>query len=134
MLDEEKYLLLLLALCCCKTLILSSFPTKQKRKRRIWVKEWLKKRETLGAYNTIIAELQLQDRYSYIRYLRMNCETFGVSSYLITEINKTVTLKKHIFPEYLIKCLLRNEKILLNMLSETSYSFFNLEKKIILNI
>ena len=35
-------------------------------------------REMLRKYNTKVLELQLQDRYSYRRYPRLNCKTFEV--------------------------------------------------------
>ena len=75
---DEDYLLLILAVCICQTTLLCQLPFKKRKKCTVWVKEWLRRRNTRGAYNTIVSELQLQDRYSYRRYLRMNCETFGV--------------------------------------------------------
>ena len=78
--EKELYLLLLLATSCCQLLLLEEFSKKRKR-RKIWVKELLRKRSTLGTYNSIISEFQLQDCYSYRKYqeyLRMNCETFKV--------------------------------------------------------
>ena len=47
---NEDTLLLLLAVCICQTIVLCQLPFK---KRKIWVKEWLRPRETLQAYNTI---------------------------------------------------------------------------------
>ena len=80
---DEDTLLLLLAVCICQTVTLCQFPFKKRKKRKIWVKEWLRRQETLGAYNNIASELQLQDCYSYRRYLRMNCETFEVKKTII---------------------------------------------------
>ena len=75
---HEDALLLLLAACICQTIFLYQLPFKKRQRRKTWVKEWLHRQETLGAYNTIVSEFQLQDCYSYQRYLRMNCETFEV--------------------------------------------------------
>ena len=77
--EKELRLLLLLVTSCCQLLLLEEISKKRKR-RKIWVKEWLRQRNTLEAYNTIVSEFQLHDHYSYRKYLRMNCETFKVSS------------------------------------------------------
>ena len=76
--EKELRLLLLLATSCCQLLLLKEISKKRKR-RKTWVKEWLRKRNTLGTYNTIISEFQLQDRYSYRKHLRMNCEMYKES-------------------------------------------------------
>ena len=75
---HEDTLLLLLATCICQTIFLYQLPFMKRKRPKMWVKEWLHRRETLEAYNTIVSEFQLQDRYSYQRYLKMNCETFEV--------------------------------------------------------
>ena len=51
---------------------------KPKRKRKVWVKEWLRKREEAGAYNSIMNELKLTDQFSYRRYIRMDVHVFEV--------------------------------------------------------
>ena len=68
--EKELRLLLLLATSCCQLLLLEEISKKRKR-RKIWANESLRKRNTLGAYTTIISEFQLQDRYSYRKYLRI---------------------------------------------------------------
>ena len=78
---DEDTLLLLLAIFICQTVIVCQLPFKKHKKCKIWVKEWLHCQEMLGAYNSIVSELQLQDCYSYRRYLKMNCETFKVEKY-----------------------------------------------------
>jgi hypothetical protein len=44
--------------------------------RKIWVKPYIQKRSTLGAYNGIMAELRLFDGIQLKNYLRMSTETF----------------------------------------------------------
>ena len=66
--EKEFHLLQLLAKSSCQLLILVEI-SKKRKKRNIWVKEWLKKRNRLGAYN-IISEFQLQGRYSYRKHLK----------------------------------------------------------------
>ena len=75
---NEDTILLLLAVYTYQTVTLCQLLFKKLKKCRIWEKEWLWRRQTLGPYNTIVSELQLQDRYSYQSYLGMNCETFEV--------------------------------------------------------
>ena len=50
-----------------------------KRKRKIWVKEWLQNREISGAYNGLMSELKLTDREWYRRYIP--ADVLGVSIY-----------------------------------------------------
>ena len=57
--EKELHLLLLLATFCGQLFLIEEISKKRKR-RKIWVKEWLRKRNTLVAYNTIISEFQLQ--------------------------------------------------------------------------
>ena len=84
--DEKELLLLLLLATSCSQLLLLEEISKKIKQRKIWVKGWLRKKNTLGAYNTIISEFQLQDRYSYRKYLRMNCETFKISFHYCCDI------------------------------------------------
>ena len=88
--EKELPLLLLLATSCCQLLLFEEMSKKRKR-RKIWVKEWLRKRNTLGAYKSIISEFQLQDRYSCCKYLRMNCETFK-ESWLFQEYGREMDI------------------------------------------
>ena len=48
-----------------------------KRKRRTeWTKDWLRERETFGAYSTLLRELLLEDDQEARRFLRMSYENF----------------------------------------------------------
>ena len=51
---------------------------KPKRRRKVWVKEWLRKREDSGAYHAIMNELKLTDQFAYRRYIRMDVHVFEV--------------------------------------------------------
>ena len=66
MVDELRRLLLL-AKSSCQLLLLEEI-SKKRKQRKIWVKEWIWKRNILGAYNTIISEFQLPYHYSYRKY------------------------------------------------------------------
>ena len=46
-----------------QTAILCQLQFKRRKKRKIWVWEWLRRRETLEEHNTIASGFQLQDRY-----------------------------------------------------------------------
>ena len=56
---------------------LADLERKKRRPRRIWVKEWIKNRQTKGAYNALLNEFLLTDREDYRRFMRMNTETFS---------------------------------------------------------
>ena len=49
---------------------------KSRQKRNVWVKPWCKRRQSLGVYETLLAELQLEDECNYKSYLRMTSENF----------------------------------------------------------
>ena len=49
----------------------------RRRKRRVWVKPWIQRRDTLGAYNALISDISLSDREDYCRFMRMNTEAFS---------------------------------------------------------
>ena len=40
------------------------------------MKPWLKRRQSLGVYETLLAELQLEDKRNYKNYLRVTSENF----------------------------------------------------------
>ena len=54
------------------------FKKKRRKKRRAWVREWLLRRESNGAYFQLMAELPVSDPKSYKNYVRMDVETFEV--------------------------------------------------------
>ena len=49
---------------------------RRKRKRKIWTKPWLLKRNELGFYNNLLAEFRLEDEDWYKNYLRMSANDF----------------------------------------------------------
>ena len=51
---------------------------RRNRIRKMWMKDWLRKRDTKGAYNNILPELRLNDHENFRKYLRMNTETYQV--------------------------------------------------------
>ena len=55
-----------------------------KRKRKIiWIQNWLLKLEKKSVFVDILEELWLQDPKNYKEYLRMNTDPFEISQYLI---------------------------------------------------
>ena len=50
--------------------------SRKKRKKRVCVKPWLKRRKNLEFYETLPAELQLEDEYNYNIILPMTSENF----------------------------------------------------------
>ena len=42
---------LLLAICICQAVLLCQLPFKKRKNHKTWVKDWLRRRETPGAYN-----------------------------------------------------------------------------------
>ena len=64
-----------------KEYIFSKKSTKQKtkRKRSVWVKAWLKNRMYTTAFNNIFAEVMVNDKEEFCRYLRVNTASYQVS-------------------------------------------------------
>ncbi|XP_071054722.1 putative nuclease HARBI1 [Onthophagus taurus] len=58
---------------------------KRRRKRRVWMKEWLKKR-SLFSHANLLKELQLSSPLDYKNYLRMDPTTFGELLVMITPL------------------------------------------------
>ena len=61
--------------------IFSKKSTKQKRKRKrsAWVKSWLKKRMYTSTFNNVFAELMVNDKEEFRRYLRISTASYEVS-------------------------------------------------------
>ena len=45
---------------------------KMRSERSIWCRQWLLRRDDLGAYNTLLSELKLEDQKSFLNFLRMS--------------------------------------------------------------
>ena len=82
MADTDKNKLLGLMIITAGGLLLSKKHAKKRRKRRVWVRPWIEKRERKGAYYSIIADLRLTDKEDFRKYLRMNTATFQVHLFL----------------------------------------------------
>ena len=59
-------------------LLLSQGHIRQRRKRRQWVRSWIRKRDSKGAYYLFINDLRLTDKQDFRKYLLMNTSTFQV--------------------------------------------------------
>ena len=51
---------------------------KERRKRRQWVRPWIRKRDSKGAYYLIINDLTLTDKEDFRKYLQINTSTIQV--------------------------------------------------------
>ncbi|CAH1964688.1 unnamed protein product [Acanthoscelides obtectus] len=73
---------------------------KRKRKQRVWMKEWLKKR-SLFSHANLLKELQVSSPLDYKNYLRMNSTTFGELLALVTPYiqKKDTILREAISPK-----------------------------------
>jgi hypothetical protein len=49
---------------------------RERNKRKCWVHEWIKRREMLGASNTLLKELHVEDHASYCNHLRVTSSQF----------------------------------------------------------
>ena len=74
--DNNKVMILLIT--TGGGLLLSQECIKERRKRRQWARPWIRKRDSKGAYYSIINYLRLADKGGFRKYLRMNISTFQV--------------------------------------------------------
>jgi hypothetical protein len=62
-----------------------------RNKRKCWVREWIKRREKLGASNTLLKELLEEDRASYCNHLRVTSSQF---TFLLRKVEGDIQRKK----------------------------------------
>ena len=55
---------------------------KQRKKKDFWVRSWFQRRKSLSNYHRFLSELRCEDQQNFREYLRINPETFDVSSML----------------------------------------------------
>ena len=69
-------------------------------KTRVCVKPWLNRRKNLEFYETLLAELRLEEKYNYITLLRMTSENFEEIFHLIKDeiTEENTKLRKPIQP------------------------------------
>ena len=72
---------------------------REKRKRAEWVKPWIVRRSQLGAYDTLLSELQIEEESEYKNYLRMSPECFDELFDLVKiDITKQNTNRRDTIP------------------------------------
>jgi hypothetical protein len=52
------------------------FLRRRRRNRTIWTRDWLLRRDDLGAYDTLLSELREEDKGSFLNFLRVTPELF----------------------------------------------------------
>ena len=105
---------------------------KSRQKRNVWVKPWCKRRQSLGVYETLLAELQLEDECNYKSYLRMTSENFEKIFQLIkVYIRKENTkMREPIPPRLKLAATIR----FLSTGNQTRVLSFNFEYTIVLSV
>ena len=63
-----------------------------KKKRSVWVNEWLAERGTKGAYNYLVVQLMLTDAHDNRQFMRMNVDSFQVIRSLF--LQETISYEK----------------------------------------
>ena len=62
----------------------------RKTERTLWTRNWLLRREDLGAYHTLLQELKQEDRNSFLNFLRMSP---GIFASLLTKVSPKIKRK-----------------------------------------
>ena len=73
---EDEGLCALAASAVIFTVIKRRQRRRRRRKPREWVRQWVLKREELGAYHGLLQELPVCDKSSYRNFLRMDLVSF----------------------------------------------------------
>jgi hypothetical protein len=57
------------------------------KKKKLWVRDWVKRRNILGATNTICRELSTEDQGGYKNFFRMNRNQYA---HLLNKVKTTI--------------------------------------------
>ncbi|XP_063923528.1 uncharacterized protein LOC135137732 [Zophobas morio] len=76
------------AACLAVILLYRRKRRKQRTKRKIWVREWIQKREESGVVANLLQELRLGDETFYRNFLRMSVTDFD---YLLNKVSPLIT-------------------------------------------
>jgi len=79
-----------IAMLCVVEEIIKLKRSTYKNKKRIWMKKWMMRRNTLGASNALIKELAIEDPKSYFNFLRMDESMFNILLAKVTYDNSTL--------------------------------------------
>lgn len=82
----------------CDHLIKELTKKKQRKRRRWWVRPWIARRNLLGASNTLLRELAVEDPDSYCNHLRMDESKFEELLLVAPLITKENTLMRDSIP------------------------------------
>jgi len=100
----------------------------KKKKRKCWVRNWVAKRNILGASNVLLQELKYEDLMSFKNYLRMDDDHF---SYLLSKVEKNIQ-KQNTFLREALPAKIKLEITLRFLATGESYSslqyFFRVPK------
>ena len=81
MMESENILLeeaLVCTLIASTTAVIEEKNREKKKKKRIWVREFLQKRDKHGAHVVTVNALRTNDPYSFRRYIRISGEVYEV--------------------------------------------------------
>lgn len=75
-----------LILMCVSDVCIDLIENIRNKKKRSWVREWIKRRDRLGASGTLIRELAVEDPKSYYNIMRMSVKKFDELLTLVTPL------------------------------------------------
>lgn len=98
-----------LALGALALIVLRQRHAKQKKKRSLWAHNWLIRRDELGAYNTLMKELEEEDIPGYISFQRMHPDLFKELLEMVTPLiqKKDTRMRRSIQPGLRLALTLR---------------------------
>ena len=76
--------------------------SKQRKKRSVWVKPWLQRRNKLGVYHTLLQELRMEAMEEYKQFLRMSPELFDELFFPPSVDKKIIFLRFLIFSGHVV--------------------------------
>ena len=99
---------------------------KHRKKRSVWVKPWLQRRNKLGVYHTLLQELRIEAEDEYKKFLRMSPEVFDELLTLVKpEIEKETTKRWDYYCIFLL-CKIKKYKPVISHFSIRTFILANL--------
>ncbi|GBO99314.1 hypothetical protein EVAR_564_1 [Eumeta japonica] len=92
--SELNQIVLLLAIECVAKLMRD-----KKKRRRVWVRDWISRREDFGASSCLLKEMRQEDPDGYRNHLRMLTEKFDeLLGKIVDKITKNDTHMRNAIP------------------------------------
>ena len=81
-------------------LLLDENEKRPKRKRKVYVRDWIARRLERGVYHQLVRELEVEDRNAYQNFFRLSKEQFW---FIVEKVRPLILKKSQPFPICLVR-------------------------------